>query len=148
MFIGRIGNQWGEKHRSKLFFVAFWASILSMALTCVALAGLSSTSSSVRGASFFEGTIVLTNPDTRSIKRVDFFASLTAIVQDSCHSTKGDVDCPPRIPSWSANSCESYFYNCDVCAQASSDLYVPTIIYFVTLIPQILTDMQRSTSKK
>ena len=145
MSIGKWGNAWGEKYRSQIFFVAFWISFFSWILLAAALGCISINSTTVKSVPYFQGVITFTDNVTLASQDVNFYAGLNRLVIDDCN-LGGNV-CPPHSQPWSSVNCDTYFDNCNQCADASAGSVSMVIMSFVTQLPQITSDLQRSMGK-
>jgi hypothetical protein len=141
--IGRIGIKWGETHRSQIFFVAFWVSMISFVIAGVSLACTSTAEDTVRSVPFFYGSISIPNKSTNVPTFYDFYGGLNSLVIDGCDESGY---CPPESQLWDEH-CDSFFSSCSECKETSAASVTPVVMLFVTLIPQIVTDLGRSTGK-
>ncbi|KAJ1433827.1 hypothetical protein B484DRAFT_447022 [Ochromonadaceae sp. CCMP2298] len=137
--VGRIGLSWGDKNRGPIMFVSFWISFVSLVLISVSMASLSYTGSVVRDVAFFQGTIKLNESGYDS--SVNFYAGLNAVNIQSCD----DANCPDTTQTWGEASCPDFFVGCDECVAAARGSVSTLIMAFITQIPQLSTDIQRST---
>mmetsp|Transcript_25104 Transcript_25104/g.55696 ORF Transcript_25104/g.55696 Transcript_25104/m.55696 type:complete len:241 (-) Transcript_25104:960-1682(-) len=140
--VGKMGFKWADRERSKIFFWAFWVSCLSWVLLAAALATVSSSPDTVKMVPFFQGEIRFSDAEGEA-HNVRFYAGLKAIVVEGC---EGDY-CPPHSQGWDSVSCNEIFASCTQCVDASVASFSTLVGAFVTQLPQITSDLQRSTTR-
>jgi hypothetical protein len=120
-------------------FVAFCVSFIAWVLLAVAMFSLSYTGSVVRDVAFFQGTIKINEEGYDS--SVNFYAGLNVVNIQSCDG----ANCPDSTQTWGEASCPDFFVGCDECVAAARGSVSTLIMAFITQIPQLSTDIQRST---
>lgn len=126
---GRYGPKAGRKYRAQILLVAVAFSVISMIFTIVALVGLGKNGSSVKAIPWAVGeadTPIGTSKVYLGLAYLRFENATGQVIEGSIDN----VDC--KIPDL-----------CDNCKNAAASTFTPAIMSLVTLIPQLMTDMQR-----
>eukprot|EP01032_Pedospumella_encystans_P004117 gene4117-4868_t len=95
-YLGLMGTEWGAKHRSQIFFVAFWLSFVGLILILAALACISADSSAIQNVPFFQGTLEIVQGSVTS--KVNYYAGIARMVFSNCDG----ASCPPSSIGWGA----------------------------------------------
>jgi len=140
--IGGCGLSWGDKNRSKVFFIALIFSLISLVFLALCLVSLSSNKHSVKAFPFMYGLI---RPPGFN-NNYHFYNGVVSIYLED--SPSGYVE----IKNWQNVDCsgaEVVFdeSTCKDCKSASSSATRAIVIGFITQFPQILTDICRSQAK-
>lgn len=138
-----MGTQWGAKHRSQIFFVAFWLSFIGLILILAAIACISVDSTTIQNVPFFQGTFELVQGGVTS--KVDYYAGIARMVFPKCEDSPY---CPPSSMGWGDSSCDTYFLNCDKCKAANpGTVAFPVAMALFGQLGQLAGDLNRSTGK-
>jgi hypothetical protein len=105
---------------------------------------MSTNLSTVKAVSFFQGTLKVSNTTDHSTRSFHFYAGLNQMVVEECNL---QTTCPPHGQHWDSDSCRQYFTNCDDCSVAAVGTIMPLMMAFVTMVPQIVTDLSRSRAE-
>lgn len=144
--VGKWGNSWGEMHRSKIMFAAFWVSFIGAVLLCITFAALSDQASDIRVANWLKAAIRTNKNSTEILKHV-YAGSILAVFD--CEP-KDSPDCPSsweRARYWTVDACQQHGSYCDNCAQAATSTVTLAFFGLVSMVPQMLVNLQRSTGE-
>lgn len=139
-YLGLMGTEWGAKHRSQIFFVAFWLSFVGLILILAALACISADSTAIQNVPFFQGTLEIVQGSVTS--KVDYYAGIARMVFSNCDG----ASCPPSSVGWGDSSCDTYFQNCNKCEAANpGTIAFPVAMAIFGQVGQLAGDLNRST---
>lgn len=144
--IGAFGLSWAEKRRSQIFMSAFIVSFLTLFIVGSTVSSLLTVPPIVRSVPFMQGTVTIANTSAAVTSSFSYYAGLNSIVVDGCTDGPNRPTCPPHSQLWATVDCGTYLNHCDECVTAASATIVPVIIALVTQLPQIVGDLQRSTT--
>jgi hypothetical protein len=132
--IGRWGlTDFGEKYRSQLMFLAYWLSVTSMILLIPPVCSISSDETIVKANAWTIGKVDGTN-NTDVALYVGLEMLTVRCTGDACPDFTGF--------KWSSDECIGAY--CDECESSATGTATAVIVSFVTMLPQISTNLQRS----
>lgn len=127
-------------------FAAFWVSFIGAALLCITFAALSDQASDIRVANWLTAAI-RTDKNSTEILRHVYAGSILAVFD--C-KPKDSPDCPSsweRARYWTVDACNQHGSYCDNCAQAATSTVTLAFFGLVSMVPQMLVNLQRSTGE-
>jgi len=125
-------------------FAAFWVSFMGAVLLSITFAALSNQASDIRVANWLTAAIKMENNST-VIKRHVYAGSILAVFD--CEP-KDNPDCPSSWEAdryWTVDACKEHGSYCDNCAQAATSTVTLAFFGLLSMVPQMLVDLQRST---
>jgi len=138
--IGKVGIEFGERYRSPIMFVAFLFSTTSMLFLAACLFSLSMSPDNIRSVPLIRGVISFVDGHDHLSKSMNYYTGTNAFFLEC------EDNCDQLFDASSISCADTYLTvdTCDQCRESGSDLRVAIIIGFITLIPQIITDLARS----
>lgn len=138
--IGKVGIQFGESYRSPIMFVAFLFSTTSIIFLAACLFSLSMSSDDIMSVPLIRGVISFVDDNDHLSKSMNYYTGTNAFFLEC------EDNCDQLFDASSISCSDTYLTvdTCEQCRQSGSDLKVAIIIGFITLIPQIITDLARS----
>ena len=140
---GQIGFEFGEKYRSQLMFCAFWLSFVSFFLMFVVFCSTADNPRTVQNTAWIIGDL---KGNSNFGNQTDIYMGLRYVVVDC----SGDY-CSPEANDfrWGSDECPQIqtASACNDCKKAADDTLTSAITGFITMIPQMSTNLQRSQAK-
>lgn len=131
--MGRFGLDWAERNRAPLMFFAFWLSFFSTILMFVVFASVSYKNQTVMNANWLYGYI---GDDVR------FYLGLNRVVT----TCTGDT-CPFDTKGYDFSDIDCQIDACKDCKDTSSGIVAGAVLSFLTMVPQMSTNLQRSQAR-
>eukprot|EP00055_Hartaetosiga_balthica_P006023 m.18502 g.18502 ORF g.18502 m.18502 type:complete len:281 (-) comp4968_c0_seq2:194-1036(-) len=138
---GKIGSSWAERHRPTLMLIATLVSVVSLIFLIAAAVSLSPNRSSTKATHWSISN--LRNNETDAHLATLYIGLDAIVIESNIPQIEASIG---GVYKWSGIDCFFSESVCNDCKNAAKNTAVPVILAILTQIPQILTDVQRSTA--